>query len=247
MYIPLTGTTAHGALLTALRSSDLSDIDPVYARPLVDLNANEPELAFGDVAFPSRLQAVRTFETPTGRTQRVVILMGQFFSNDTADPNGKGTQRLFSRVGGRVFKSTSQDYIPPAFQLIDAATIGSTTPFTAAFKVDVTDLMPTGPGTTGPGTVKRVLVGVRSGTSQNWTFTDLAQSSSVRNAGRAGRRSPTRTSSTSSRPSTPRATSQSARTRASTSWARPCRRRPAGSTGVSAARRTATGSPGLRP
>jgi len=73
-----------------------------------------------------------------------------------------------------VFKSTSQDYIPPAFQLIDAARVGST----AAFSVDVTDLMPTGPGTTGPGTVKRVLVAVRSGTAHDWTFTDLAQSTS---------------------------------------------------------------------
>ena len=167
LYVPLTGTTAHGALLTALRSIDEADVDPVYARPLLDLTTNEPELAFGDVAFPSRLQAVRTFETPGARMQRVVVVTGQFFSNATPDPNGNGTQRLFSRVAGRVFKSTSQDYIPPAFQLIDGARIGST----AAFTVNVADLTPTGAGT-----VKRVLVAVRSGNSPDWTFADLAQS-----------------------------------------------------------------------
>ncbi len=204
LYVPLTGTTAHGALLTALRSTDEADVDPVYARPLLDLTTNEPELAFGDVAFPSRLQAVRTFETPSGRTQRVVVVTGQFFSNATPDPNGTGTQRLFSRVAGRVFKSTSQDYIPPAFQLI--ARRGSVP--RAAFGVDVTDLIPTGPSTTGPGTVKRVLVAVRSGTVAGLDVRDLvAVAQRTPSTGRAACRSPARNSSTSSRPSTPPATS----------------------------------------
>lgn len=171
MYVPLTGTTTHGALITALRSSEPTDnpVNPVYARPLIDLSANEPELPFGDVAFPSRLQAVRTFETPTDRVQRVVVVTGQFFRNTAPDANGTGIQRLFTRVAGRAFRSTSQDYIPPAFQLIDATKVGSN----AAFTVDVTDQTPTGIGT-----VKRVLVGVKSGTANpaNWTFADLGQS-----------------------------------------------------------------------
>ena len=171
MYVPLTGTTAHGALITALRSSEPTDnpVNPVYARPLIDLSANEPELPFGDVAFPSRLQAVRTFETPTGRVQRVVVVTGQFFRNTAPDANGTGIQRLFTRVAGRAFRSTSQDYIPPAFQLIDATKVGSN----AAFTVDVTDQTPAGIGT-----VKRVLVGVKSGTANpaDWTFADLGQS-----------------------------------------------------------------------
>jgi CSLREA domain-containing protein len=172
MYVPLTGTTAHGALITALRSSEPPEnpVNPVYARPLIDLSANEPELPFGDVAFPSRLQAVRTFETPTGRVQRVVVVTGQFFRNTAPDANGTGIQRLFTHVAGRAFRSTSPDYIPPAFQLIHATKVGSN----AAFSVDVTDQTPTGMGT-----VKRVLVGVKSGTANptDWTFADLAQSS----------------------------------------------------------------------
>jgi CSLREA domain-containing protein len=172
MYVPLSGTTAHGALITALRSTEPPEnpVNPVYARPLIDLSANEPELPFGDVAFPSRLQAVRTFETPTGRVQRVVVVTGQFFRDTAPDANGTGIQRLFTRVAGRAFRSTSQDYIPPAFQLIDATKVGSN----AAFTVDVTDRTPTGAGT-----VKRVLIGVKSGTANpaDWTFADLAQSS----------------------------------------------------------------------
>ena len=76
LYIPLTGTTGHGALITELTSGDTGCVDPVFARPLVDLSANESELAFGDVAFPSKLQTVRTFVTPTGLQQRVVLVTG---------------------------------------------------------------------------------------------------------------------------------------------------------------------------
>jgi Tol biopolymer transport system component len=174
MYVPLTGTTAHGALITALRSSEPTDnpVNPVYARPLIDLSANEPELPFGDVAFPSRLQAVRTFETPTGRVQRVVVVTGQFFRNTAPDANGTGIQRLFTHVAGRAFRSTSQDYVPPAFQSIYATKVGSN----AAFTVDVTDQTQTGAA----GQVKRVLVAVKSGTAApaDWTFADLAKSSS---------------------------------------------------------------------
>ena len=65
-------------------------------------------------------------------------------------PNGTGVQRLFTHVGGRAFRSTSQDYMPPAFQLIEATKVGSN----AAFTVDVTDLTPTGAA----GEVRRVLV-----------------------------------------------------------------------------------------
>ena len=169
LYVSLAGATAHGALITALRSADQNNIDPVYARPTLDLSTNEPELPFGDVAFPSRLQAVRTFETPSGLVQRVVLVSGQFFRIAAPDVNGTGVQRLFTRIAGRALRSTSSDYIPPAFKLIESTQVGSD----AAFTVDVTDRTPTGAGT-----VKRVLVGVRSGNAADWTFADLAQSAS---------------------------------------------------------------------
>src|SRR5262249_54741298 len=135
----------------------------------VDLSSNEPELSFGDVAFPSRIQAVRTFQTPDGlRGQRVVLVTGQFFRTGAPDVNGTGTQRLFTRVAGRAFRSTSTDYIPPAFSLVTATQVESS----AAFTVNVTDHVTP----TVTGVVKRVLVGVRSGSDSDWTFADLVQS-----------------------------------------------------------------------
>jgi len=169
--VSLSGATEHGALLTELSSSDQDCIDPVFARPVVDLSGNEPELPFGDVAFPSKLQTVRTIDTPGGRTQQLVLVTGQFFSRQcstNSDPQ-VGAQRLFGHVAGRVFRSTSTDYIPPAFQLINATQVGAN----AAFSVDVTDQTPTGAGQ-----VKEVVVGVRSGTQSAWTFVNLAQSAS---------------------------------------------------------------------
>ncbi len=169
--VSLTGATAHGALITDLTSNDMNCEDPVYARPVVDLTGNEGELSFADVAFPSKVQTVRTFETPNGRVQQLVLVTGQFFTQPcTTNPDPQfGVQRLFSHVAGRVFRSQSTDYISPAFQLIDATQVSSN----AAFSVDVTDRTPTGTGQ-----VKQVLVGVRSGAASAWTFANLAQSAS---------------------------------------------------------------------
>jgi CSLREA domain-containing protein len=169
-FVSLNGATGHGALITELTSGDTNCVDPVYARPVVDLTGNEPEVAFADVAFPSKLQTVRTFVTPTGIQQRLVLVTGQFFTQHcSTNPDPQvGVQRLFSHVAGRVFRSQSTDYIPPAFQLINATKVGTN----AAFAVDVTDRTPTGAGQ-----VKQVVVGVRSGTATAWTFVNLAQSS----------------------------------------------------------------------
>ncbi len=61
-FVDVTGTNGHGALITELRQqADTPGVNPVFARPIIDAADNEPELAFGDVAFPSRLQALRTF------------------------------------------------------------------------------------------------------------------------------------------------------------------------------------------
>jgi hypothetical protein len=138
----------------------------VFARPIVDAEDFEPELAFGDVAFPSRLQALRTFSKDGVPSQRAVLMTGQFFSSNPG-ANGAGVQRLYSRIGARVLRSTSDDYVPPAFTRIDATKVDTT----AAFAVDVSDLNRSG----NPGVVKRVLVAVRSGSATTWTFTDLGQ------------------------------------------------------------------------
>ena len=73
MVIELGGTQAHGALVTGLTSSDSGGVNPVYARPIVDQSANEPELSFNDVAYPSKLLTVRTFQVAAGNRQRLVV------------------------------------------------------------------------------------------------------------------------------------------------------------------------------
>ncbi len=164
-YIDVTGTSGHGALITELRQvADTPDVNPVFARPILDTQSAEPELSFGDVAFPARIQALRTFVNNGALSQRVVLMTGQFFTGSNPGSTGLGVQRLYTRIGARVLRSPSTDFTPPGFSRIDATKVGST----AAFAIDVTDLAPTGSGQ-----VKRVLVALRSGSNTNWTFSDL--------------------------------------------------------------------------
>jgi Tol biopolymer transport system component len=170
-FVSLGGTTGHGALITELTSGDTNCINPVYARPVLDLTGTEPEVPFGDVAFPSKLQALRTFLTPSGLQQRLVLITGQFFTHTcstSTDPQ-VGVQRLYGHIAGRVYRSTSTDYVPPAYQLIQSTAVNGN----AAFTVDVTDTTPS------TDAVKQVVVAVRSGTQTQWTFVSLTQSTTV--------------------------------------------------------------------
>src|SRR5262249_43507495 len=148
----LSGTTGHGALITELTSADTNCVDPVFARPIVDLSDHERELRFGDVAFPSKLPTVRTFETPTDRMQQLVLATRQLVAQRcTPNPDPElGGQRLFNHIAGRVFRSASNDFVAPAFQFIQANQAGGN----VSFIVDVTDKTQTGAA----GTVKQVLV-----------------------------------------------------------------------------------------
>ena len=102
---------------------------------MFDLTAHEPAFRWADVAFPSKVQTVRTFETPSGRKQQLVLVTGEFFTQHCAtnsDPQ-VGVQRLFSHIAGRVFRSTGP-YIAPTFKATQAALVNGT----AGFTVDVT-------------------------------------------------------------------------------------------------------------
>ena len=167
-YVEVTGTSGHGALITELRQQvDTPNVDPAFARPIIDTASTETELAFGDVAFPARLQALRTFRQNGALKQRVVFMTGQFFTEANPGTIGRGIQRLYTKIGARVLRSTSNDFVPPAFTRIDATGVGTT----AAFSVDVTDLTHTG----ATGSIKRVVIAVRSGAATTWAFSDLAQ------------------------------------------------------------------------
>ena len=143
-------------------------VNPVFARPIVDAQADRARARLRRRRIP--VAAAGAPHLPQGRraSQRVVLMTGQFFTGSDPGANGVGVQRLYTRIGARVLRSTSNDYVPPVFTRIDATKVGTT----AAFAVDVTDLTQSG----GAGVVKRVLVAVRSGAETTWTFTDLGQS-----------------------------------------------------------------------
>ena len=160
---PITIENAHGALITALTSNDVGNgsFNPLYARPIVDQTANEPEISFDSAAFPSKLQGVSTTTRLGTRVQRLVLAQGQFFSGSDTDGSGLGTQRLFTHIGAQVYSSTSTDFDPPVFSGLEAQKVGATQ---VAFAVSVTDSTPSG--------VKQVLVGYRDGAG--WHFVPLA-------------------------------------------------------------------------
>ena len=136
-------------------------MNPVYARPIVAQSATEPELAFNDVAYPSKLLTVRSYLVAVGQRQRLVIGTGQFFGNaGSVDATGNGTQRRYTRVEGHVYSSTSTDRLAPTFTKIDAFVVTGN----AAFSVEVAG-----------GDAERVVAGYRSGSSGLWQFVDLAE------------------------------------------------------------------------
>jgi Peptidase family C25/Bacterial Ig domain len=160
---------AHGALITSLTSSDTPIADAAFSRVVDDLSSQSPELG-GDVIYPSKLQSITAFATPTGARQRLLLFGGQFRgANLTAGATsaiGKGTQRLFNSFGGIVLYSglNATDFEAPTFGPVAAT---SPTPSTVAFAVDVTDNL-------GPDNVKRVVALYRDYTN-TWRSIDLSR------------------------------------------------------------------------
>ena len=162
--VQLDATDVHGAVIEALTSRDQANVDPVFARPLVDDPAHEPELPYDDLAFPSKIQTVTTVLTPDGPKKRLVLVTGQFFGDGVLDEDGEGIQRRFEHIAGRAYVSTSNDFAAATFEKIEAVkTTGLVT-----FSIDLSE---------GSNTVKRVLVGYLEDTGATgarvWTFVDL--------------------------------------------------------------------------
>ena len=159
---------AHGVLITGLETPADVQVDPVYARPIVDSSAAEPELAFGDVAFPAKIQSLVTQQTRSGPRASAVLVHGQFFSNGTTDAAGDGNQRLFTRVDLDVLRSSGSDRLAPRFDAIEAIVPPGSG--IVAFTADAVDLAQ--PNVT-PAGVARVLVAFRDQSSLAWRFLDL--------------------------------------------------------------------------
>ncbi|MGH2465441.1 MAG: hypothetical protein ACRDGI_08270, partial [Candidatus Limnocylindrales bacterium] len=151
--------TAHGALITALSSHDVLNVNPVLNTPTIDLSASSPEVKSGNAAWPASIATITTSTAPYGRAQGLVIVPGQFLGS-TSD--GTGRQRLFDSVGVSVLygSTTSTDFNPPAIATTSASAGGSS----LTFKVSAAD---------GEGPVAQVLAGFHD-FDGSWKFVTLA-------------------------------------------------------------------------
>ena len=161
------GLVAHGALLTALTSTDETNFDAAFSRVVDDFSAFTPELV-GDVSYPTKLQSIASLATPTGTRQRLVLFSGQFRSDSTFEPQGVGIQRRFTALSGNVFYTAPNvtDFRPPDFGPVEVTKADST----IGFAVDVTD------NVGGASGVKRVLVLYRDA-SGTWKSIEMSHSS----------------------------------------------------------------------
>ena len=163
----------HGALITELTSATPdANFDPVYARPVVDSAANEPELPYNDVIFPAQLQAVTRQSVPgsSAVVSKLVLVTGQFTGRpDVVDSTGTGTEDRFTRFRTLVYSAgAAAEYQPPVFSQVDALAIDNVgQPVAAQFNVKVADVGGSG--------IKRVLVAYQDGSTPVWKFIDLVQ------------------------------------------------------------------------
>ncbi|MDQ1402783.1 MAG: hypothetical protein QOG03_1099 [Actinomycetota bacterium] len=151
---------AHGALITALTSSDTSGWDPWLERPVVDAMGASPERQFGDIIFPTAIQHVTSALGPNGLRDQLVLVPARFKSDPSSNGRTIGTERLYSSVDARVFYSTSSSWTPPAIASATSAVVGAA----ATFNVSAS---PQG-GTT----LKRVVATFKDA-SGSWRSVDL--------------------------------------------------------------------------
>ncbi|MGB5290522.1 MAG: hypothetical protein WBN41_03635, partial [Lysobacterales bacterium] len=176
------GAVASGAFLTQLSTQDIEVDNIAFARPVIDLGENEPEIETDEVVFPTAFTNIANFKAPPPgggpfeRRDQLNVIVGQFTS--PLDGKTSGTERLFRQFDAQVFyrpvtstlaaaSTAVADFKRPEFDNVQASIVGSGTP-QAAFSVDVSDA----------GTVVRVAVlylqSVEAGIG-NWVLVDLVK------------------------------------------------------------------------
>ncbi len=178
------GEVAAGAFLTQLNTEDIAVDDIAFARPVIDLGENEPEIETDEVVFPTAFTNIANYKAPPPGggpfepRDQLNVIVGQFTS--PLDGKTDGTERLFRSFDTQVFyrpaapavavaplSLASEDFRRPEFDNVQASVVGSGAP-QAAFSVDVKD----------DSTVLRVAVlylqSVTGGIG-NWTLVDLVK------------------------------------------------------------------------
>jgi hypothetical protein len=160
------GLEARGAFLTRLSSVDERNFDPALARVVVGQAANEHEVSFGDIHFPTAQQGVIRSQTPGGARDQLVLIPAHFESTLGTNPV-TGVESRFTNMDARVFyaDASNTDRTPPVFSNTSVIKNGST----ASFKVVVADR--------NGGSVRDVTVLFNDGSSPDWTFRHLALAS----------------------------------------------------------------------
>ena len=174
------GEVAAGAFLTQLTTEDIAVDDIAFARPVIDLGENEPEIETDEVAFPTAFTNIANYKAPPPGggpfepRDQLNVIVGQFTS--PLDGQTNGTERLFRSFDTKVFyrpaagttaaeSLVSNDFRRPEFDNVQASVVGSGAP-QASFSVDVSD----------DSTIQRVAVlylkSVTGGIG-NWTLLDL--------------------------------------------------------------------------
>ena len=106
---------AHGFLLESLTTADFSGIDPVVAGATLDLAEHEPEPDSEDPFFPATIATVEPQATAEGRRDMLTLMAGSFRGD---------RQRLNLEMGGRVLRSSSDDFVPPTITRVDGLVAG---------------------------------------------------------------------------------------------------------------------------
>ena len=171
------GETASGAFLTALVTEDKEVADIAYARPVIDLGENEPEIETDEMVFPTSFTNIANYMAPSDDggpfepRDQLNVIVGQFTS--LRDGSVSGIERLFRSFEAEIFYRPTppiqNDMRRPEFDNVQASVVGSSGSNQAAFSVDVTD----------DGNVLRVAVLYLQSVSGNplkgnWVLVDLA-------------------------------------------------------------------------
>jgi hypothetical protein len=148
------GRVASGAFLTQLATEDIAVADIAFARPVIDLGENEPEIETDEVVFPTAFTNIANYKAPPAGggpfepRDQLNVIVGQFTS--PLDGKSSGTERLFRSFDTQVFyrpapsalaalTAAGEDFKRPEFDNVQASVVGSSPATQAAFSVDVTD------------------------------------------------------------------------------------------------------------
>ncbi|HTT89803.1 MAG TPA: hypothetical protein VMF65_09630 [Acidimicrobiales bacterium] len=136
-----TGLIAHGALIDALGSEDVTGFTPTISQP--DVGTAIPPSDVDATAFPGSLQRIATYQdfssagSAATEQQQLDLVTGQFIPGTDAGTGpaaGQGTQRLFTQIGTEVFYTPlssplAADFNPPTVQTSSAVVSSGDTDF----------------------------------------------------------------------------------------------------------------------